>query len=86
MLPLLFVAVFMCGGYQQTVIDAVGPRVASVGCTTSSEFMYVLATPSMKPGMLWPDAQRIRRLDEQRQRLPRWRGGDITIHPLGGPK
>ena len=79
MLPLLFVAVFMCGGYQSTVVDALGRGVASVGCTTTTEHMYVLRTPSMRLGMMWPDTERERELERRRSMLPRWRGGDLDL-------
>ena len=80
MLPLITSAVLMCGGWQHVIIDAIGPRQALIGCANDHHAtMTVLATPSMRLGQVWPDTQRVKRLNDQRNRLRRAPAGDLTL-------
>jgi len=79
MLELLTFVIFWCGGPQHIVVDKVVEHVAVLECLTTGTAHHVFATTNMQEGMLVYSAERIRQLQDMRNRIPRARSGDMDL-------
>ena len=79
MLTVLMVAAFMCGGYNAVSVERITGREAHVACITTGERMTVLATPSMREGVVWGESERLREQHDRRWRIPTGPRGDVAL-------